>query len=51
MTFTKQCTIVANYLEAISSKLLIVNSELDPQARTCCLPSDTNAAKHSVAFC
>lgn len=39
------------YLEAISSKLLIVDPESDPQTRTSCLPPDIKADKHSVAFC
>lgn len=39
-----------DYLEAASSNLLIVFPESPPQASTSCLPPDTKAAKHSVAF-
>lgn len=46
-----KCEILVNYLEAISSKLLIVDPESDPQTRTSCLPPDIKADKHSVAFC
>lgn len=42
---------IVSYLEAISSKFLIVDPESDPQTRTSSLPPDIKADKHSVAFC